>query len=293
MRNNFGVTFIELSVTLGIIVILLLISVPVFLFFQRRSELNNSVEEIISTLRSAQNKTLASEGASQYGVYFDSSAWPHQYTLFKGLSFASRDGSFDKVYNLPTGIEIYGINLSGGGNETVFDRLTGNASPDGNVSLRLKTEPANSKTIYVESSGQLGLTPPSVPSDEARIKNSRHIHFDYSRQIATSETLALDFISKTENILIANNLKDGQIYWEGEVEVDSELQKLKIHTHRFNNPDTQFSVHRDRRYNNKTLEIEISEDVSGNLISYTADGQESRGTSIFLTPGSAGDPQRQ
>ena len=138
-------------------------------------------------------------------------------------------------------------------------------------------------SITVLSLFQMDLNPPqqatSSSSDENRIKDSRHVHFDYSRVISTAAErliLTFDYDSSPiiQEIIITDNLQDGQIFWEG--------QNIKIQTHRLNNPDTQFSVHRDRRYNTKNLKIEISGDSSGDLIRYQADGQTIKGNSIYV-----------
>lgn len=284
MRTNSGISFIEMMMVVAILVILISIAAPVFIFFQRSLEFNNNIEEIISVLRIARNKALASEGSSQYGVYFDNTGSPHQYILFKGESFALRDNSFDEIYNLPDNIEVYDIDLNGG-NEIVFDRITGNTSQPGDISLRLKTDLTKTKTIYIEGSGYVKLTVPVIPSDANRIKDSRHVHFDYNNVIDTvNETLILSFepgVNKT--LIIADNMKEGQIYWEGEVDVYGEVQKIKIHTHNLNNPNTLFCVHRDIRHNNKSLAITISGDGSGTLIEYSANGSITTSTSIYVT----------
>lgn len=284
MRTNLGISFIETMMVLAILVILVGIAAPVFVFFQRGLELNNNIEEIINILRIAQNKTLASEGASQYGVYFDDISSPHRYTLFKGESFALRDDSFDEINDLPDNIEVYDLNLNGG-KEIVFDRVTGSTSQPGSISLRLKTDPSKTKTIYIEGSGQVRLTTPVIPSDDDRVKDSRHVHFDYSNVIDTvNETLTLSFEGGVDKmIIIIDNMKDGQIYWEGEVDVNGEIQRIKIHTHTLNDPNTSFSVHRDIRYNNKSLAITISGDGSGTLIEYSSDGLIVASTSIYVS----------
>lgn len=286
MRTNSGISFIEMIMVVAILVILISITAPVFVFFQRGLEFNNNIEEIISVLRIARNKALASEGSSQYGVYFDNTGSTHQYILFKGESFASRDNSFDEIYNLSDNIEVYDIDLNGG-NEIVFDRITGNTSQPGDISLRLKTDLTKTKTIYIEDSGYVRLTAPFIPSDADanRIKDSRHVHFYYNNVInTTDETLTLSFdgaVNKT--IIIADNMKDTQIYWEGEIDVNGEVQEIKIHTHNLNNPNTLFCVHRDIRYNNKSLAITISGDGTGTLIEYSADGSITTSTSIYVT----------
>ena len=292
MKFQKSFTLVELLVIVGIMITLTAISVPAFHFFKSESELSNSAEEITNTLRLTQNKTLASEKASQWGVYFETSTQPHQYILFEGSSFASRATSSDEVHQLPKLIEIYEIDLWGG-NEVVFEKVTGytsSTSQIGKVSIRLKDEPLKTKTIYVENSGLISLTNPSTLSDQNRLKDSRHVHFDYTRQISTStEKLILiftyDTFSTTKEIIIADNIKDNQVYWEGEVDAGGEIQKIKIHTHKLNDPATgsQFCIHRDRRYNNKALEIKISGDSSGDLIKYSADGSTATGTSIYVS----------
>ena len=285
MKNKSGVTFIELLVIISVLTILIAISGQVFVFFQKESGLNNTVEEIISVLRLSQNKTLASEEADQYGVYFNTSIEPHEYILFKGPDFISRDISYDKIYTLPQNLELYDIDLAGS-NEVVFDRLTGLTDQSGKVSLRLKSDFAKNKTIYVYSSGQVSLTPSSIPIN-SRAEDSRHVHIDYTRDIDTAgETIDLFFPAAglAYQITIADNLRDGQIYWEGRIEVNGEFQNLKIHTHRLNNSSTgtQFSIHRDRMNNNEALTIKLSGDGSS-IIEYSAGWYPAGGLTTHLS----------
>jgi len=158
-QKSFGVTLPELLVIVAILVILTGLAVPVFLHFREESDLNNSTEEIINILRVAQNKTLASEKASQWGVYFVTSTSPHQYTLFRGNNYLTRATSSDEIYKLPKTVEIYEINLWGG-EAVFFQRITGFASSTnqtGQVSIRLKTDLTKTRTITIESSGRVGL----------------------------------------------------------------------------------------------------------------------------------------
>ena len=278
--TNSGVTFIELLMAIGILVILIGISVPVFIFFQKGLELNNSAEEIINLLRIARNKTLASEGNSQYGVYFDSTISPHQSVLFKGDNFALRDSSFDEVYKLPTSIEIYQINL-GGGNEVVFDRVTGNTSQPGDISLKLKTDSTKNKTIYIDGSGQVKLTAPVIPSDVDRIKDSRHLHFDLGWSIQDATTLKFYFpnIPQTEQIDMANyfNVEKTEFDWKGTFSVDGVDQVFRIHSHFLDAFNTLLCIHRDRnngKSNQEVIVFIVDGGVDKDIVHYLADADD-------------------
>jgi len=275
-------TLIELLIVIAILGILIVASASVFVFFQKRSQLNNDTEKIINILRLAQSKTLACEDLSRYGVYFDANASPQQYILFKGDNFAGRDLNFDKTYNLSSEVEFYDIDLSGG-SEVVFEKITGAANNPGSIPIRLIEDSAKTRTVYVEKSGYISLNPPASPSVNP-LKDYRHIHFNYSRLIdVSSEKIVLDFEGiEIQEIIIPENLQAGQIFWEGEIDVAGDIQKIKIHTHRLNNPDTQFCIHRDARYNNKGLTVFISGDVSGDIANYTADGSAVSFSSIYV-----------
>ncbi|MEK7124350.1 MAG: type II secretion system protein [Patescibacteria group bacterium] len=282
-----GFTLIETIITVAILGALALISLAAFSVMQSRSELNNNAQEFLNILKFAQNRTIASEAGSRYGVYLNTSVSPHQYIMFKGASYATRDAAFDQIYNLSKNAEFYSISL-GGQNEVVFEKISGYAAPSGNVSIRLKTDNAQSKTIYISAHGAITFEIPSV-DDLGRTKDSRHVHFDYSRVINTnSENVVLNFNSGTviKTLPIVTNMAAGQFYWSGKVSVGGVDQVVKIHTHRLNNPDTQFSVHRDRRFNNKSLDISISGDTTGDVAKYSADGLTTSFVSVYVVPNS-------
>lgn len=296
-KEVFGFTLIEILIVIAIFSIIFTFTVLSLRYFQKKSELNNTTEEIINSLRLAQNKTLASEGASSYGIYFNDTTSPNQYILFKGTSFASRDPAFDETFKLSNNLLIYQINL-GGGKDVVFKRIKGETDVSGNIIIGLSGDSSKTKNIYIEKSGMVGLTLPTLPLDANRIKDSRHIHLGYNRNIQNDTFLQLifpDYPSDNYDIVFQNYLNPAQteFYWKGTVLVgpasNKTEQKLIIHTHILTSTSAQFCIHRDRGYNDKALQIKILEDTSGDLVSYTADGQESKGTSIYLL----GDPQRQ
>ena len=168
----------------------------------------------------------------------------------------------------------------GGSSEAVFSRISGVSLSQGGIVLTLKADLSKTKTIYIESSGQIGGDIPIAPSDANRLKDSRHVHADYSRYISTSTeslilTFSYDSSTQVETIAVAD--------WEGEFNVGGQIQKLKINTHRLNQPDSQFSIHRDGRYNSRALKIKLSGDGSGNFIEYSADGLNTISASIYAS----------
>jgi hypothetical protein len=57
--------------------------------------------------------------------------------------------------------------------------------------------------------------------------------------------------------------------WSGSVLVGGEAQVLRAHTHSLTDFDTTLSVHRDRRFNTKAVEISID---GQDIASYEGDG---------------------
>jgi len=287
-----GFTILELLIATAILVVVGTISIPSITYLTRTPQLDGAFGEVISKIRLAQNKTLSSEGNSQYGVYFNTTPSPHQYVLFKGSSWATRIIASDQTYSVPGIVEFSAVNTGGGGNQIVFDRLTGSTTNSGDVSLRLKSDSAETRTFYIDNSGVIGLTALSVPND-TRVKDSRHIDFNYSRTIDTAlESIILIFNSVVvETIPINTHLVNGQIYWEGTVVAGGSNQKVTLHTITLNDPSahTQFSVFRDRRFNDKSLEVKISADITGSLLKYSADGLTVNGlTSSDCSSGALG-----
>ena len=289
-----GFTLVELLIIIAAICILAAMAGGSFRFFGRATDLNNNAEEIINALRLAQNKTLASEGASQYGVYFATSSLPNQYVLFKGSSYVSRDVSFDETHQLSKKTEIFEINL-GGGKEAVFNKVSGNTNQSGNLKIRLLIEDSlKTKVISIAQSGRIvageELSPDILPSP----RDSRHVHFTYSANAQDALTLKLVFPDYSGDNLNINfqtylNAAKTEFLWEGTVLVgpvgNKTEQKLKIHTHSLTSSSAQISVHRDRRYNDKALWILLGDNgIDEELLRYSADGlTTTKGQSIYVS----------
>jgi Tfp pilus assembly protein FimT len=251
-------TLVEILIVVGVLIILVALAFPAFRSFQVESDLDNSVEEIISTLRIAQSKTLASEQASQWGVYFSTSTIPQQYTLFQGVDYTSRVTSSDETYELPDSVEIYHVDLAGEP-EVIFDRIIGSTSQSGSVSLRLKDDPTENQTVYIENSGQVGLINPPVPLDTERIEDSRHVHFDLGWSMQNATTMKFSFTSQTEEVDVTDyfNVAKTEFDWQGTFDVGGVDQAFHIHTHSLDAFNTLLCIHRDRNEGKNDQEVEI------------------------------------
>ena len=280
-----GFTVTELIVVIALVVLFTGLAIPALRVAQKNSELEDASQLLQSVLRLAQSRTLGSEAASQYGVFFDTAASPDQYILFRGATYASRDVAADELHILSKNVEMSQVTIPG--NELVFLRLTGTVANTGSVTLRLVSDPAKQETVYVSSSGAVQKTSAFMPSDAERQKDSRHAHAYYTgRTINTQiERLRLVFSVMTYEIVIADNMQAGQIFWKGDILVDGTVQTLQIQTHLLNDPvlGTRLSVTRDRSKNTKALNIEITGDNTGDIIRYDVQGQTTKGSSVYVS----------
>lgn len=285
MKKN-GLSLIEILVAISILLIIFAMTIISFRSFQQEQLLFSSTEEIINILRFAQSKTLASgEGAasqgSKYGVYFDISTDPHQYTLFRGTDYASRpDPSSDEVNKISKLVEINLLDLLGlSGKEVVFDRLTGETANSGKISLRLKSDHSKTKTVGIKSSGKITLGEETFgPDDSGRIKDSRHVHFNLGWSIQNATALEFYFpdTGDTELVNDISSYFDAgktEFNWEGAFSIGLVDQVFKIHTHFLDASNTILCIHRDRNdgKNNQKVIITIVDLLDKDIAHYLAD----------------------
>ena len=273
---------IELIIVLAIFAVLIFFSFLTLNLFQKEGTLDAAAQELFGVLRLAQNRTLASEGQSSYGVNIETD----KFTLFKGTSFNPADPD-NEVHNLTQDLIISQINL-GGVSAVIFERLTGTTNNSGSIKIEMASDSSQNRTVYIDSSGIVGLASGS-PGDTERLADSRHIHVLYSQDTKSTVTLSLffpdDSFTKAVDYQAGLDVGKTQFYWEGTVTVSGSDQKIKIHTHQLTDTQTLFCIHRDRRYNSKALDILLDGE---NIVNYSASGVVSQGSSVWT-----GTPQAQ
>ncbi len=143
-----GFTILEILMALAIAGIALAIVTLSFSKLNQNQALDKSALVIISVLDEARALTLAGKDGAQYGVNIEAS----QVTLFKGSSYSSVDSSNIST-PLNSLIAIRNINLAGGGNSVIFQKLTGKTAQTGSLEVYLKDDSTRFHTISINSNG--------------------------------------------------------------------------------------------------------------------------------------------
>ncbi len=143
-----GFSLLELLIVIAIVALLATIGLSPLLSFKKTGDLNGALETAVSLLLEARTKTLSSENESRYGVHFGGD----DTTFFKGTVF-TEGASGNEVAPLPSSVEIASVSLQGGGNDVVWNRLTGETDTYGIVTFRLKSDNSKVRTLRIEKTG--------------------------------------------------------------------------------------------------------------------------------------------
>lgn len=138
---------VELLIVFSIIILLVGIISSTFISFRKSQTLAYDTETVVSLLRQARAQTLSSKNLTVYGVHL---AAP-QAVLFTGSIYSSSD-PLNEVFNLSSTDTILLISLTGGGNDVVFQRLTGETSQSGTIVI---SNPglSQTKTVTIYKTG--------------------------------------------------------------------------------------------------------------------------------------------
>ncbi|HAQ02300.1 TPA: hypothetical protein DEP30_00040 [Candidatus Nomurabacteria bacterium] len=160
MKNKYnkGFTMLELLIVIVIIGIISSIVLVNLSSFRNEQALRNTAVDIVALLNKARQNTISSVNSSNYSVHFESG----RAVLFTGSTYSSSNSTnepidFSPVVAIPaTG----GINISGGGSDITFERLTGgviNGTIDSTVVLELVSDSTKQKTITISKMGVVSL----------------------------------------------------------------------------------------------------------------------------------------
>lgn len=154
INKNKGFTLIELLIVFVVIAIISSIVVLSLSKFRNEQALKNTTIDIVSLLNKARQNTLSSVNSMNYSVHFEED----KTVLFIGNTYVEGDPTneeilFTSVVNIPT---TGGINISGGGNEINFERLTGevtNGTNSSTIVVQQVSDSTKQKTITINKIG--------------------------------------------------------------------------------------------------------------------------------------------
>lgn len=135
-----GFTLIELVLSVAVLSIILLVSVPLTQRYVLRNDMEVLSNIIVQDMYRAQSLARAGENDSDWGVYIQEGST----TVFQGGSYATRNQSKDETYSFSTNIIITGQN------EYVFDKFSGRLATSGSTTLTINND---SRIISVGSNG--------------------------------------------------------------------------------------------------------------------------------------------
>lgn len=138
-----GLTVIELILSLGIILILFAVSVPLLRSFLLRNDLDVTQNTVVQDMYRSINLAVAGEHDTNWGVKVTTG----QVVVFSGNSYATRNANYDESYNLPSGVIVSGQT------EYVFSKFSGTPVSTGTTTL---TNQANeTRSFTISSKGEI------------------------------------------------------------------------------------------------------------------------------------------
>ena len=128
---------LEIALSLAILGIMFGISMPVYRIFMIRNDLDIATMTLVQDLRRAQTLSQVAHGDSTWGVHIGVGS----ILIFKGVSYAARDVSFDEDTSMPTSITVSGLNT------IMFTKLTGTPQSTGTTTLTSSANEIRNITI--------------------------------------------------------------------------------------------------------------------------------------------------
>lgn len=145
LGSNRGITLVEIMVVITAMVIISAASMPVFSNFYVSSQLDENSIQIVRTLRTARDRSVAGVNGSPHGIKLQSD----RYILYQGPSFALRNIVYDRSVVLDSAMTLT-WNLSGP-DEINFSKGIG--KPDNAGTITLAHSIKGNRTISINSYG--------------------------------------------------------------------------------------------------------------------------------------------
>ena len=144
-------TLIEILVLIALMSILAMLSLQSFYKLLSSKSLEGETARVVSELQRARALTLASKYSKPYGIHLA----PGSVTLFEGTGYVSSSAT-NTLSTLSQSV-VLSYTLAGGGSDVIFQRLTGESTTTGLITLSLVGNISTTKSITVYQTGLLDV----------------------------------------------------------------------------------------------------------------------------------------
>jgi len=142
-----GFTIVELLVTIGIVVIVSALAIPLYGRWQIDNQAEFARNNIFQFLHLARSRAQAGHHDVRHGVYINGSA--KQAVYYEGAEYANRASQYDRVFSYADTIDI---STTMAGDEISFRQGSGRPIATGTISIVDLNSP-NSYTIFINATG--------------------------------------------------------------------------------------------------------------------------------------------
>lgn len=151
-RSSFGVTLLETLVAVSIMTMIGAVILASLNNFRAQKTMDAAVEEVLAAFSQAHFDTISSRNDQQYGVHIDTD----KVTYFVGPTYTAGTAT-NVIYRFVVPVEIVNVSLAGGGNDVLFDRLTGGTSESGTFVIRAKANSTLMTTVTINGTGAISI----------------------------------------------------------------------------------------------------------------------------------------
>ncbi len=138
-----GFTVLEILIVIGILALLSLFMMGFFLDYRKSQGIRQDGELVESLLYKARSDALSSNSAFEYGIHFASSS----IVTFQGSTYVS-GATTNQTFSLTPSVTVSALSLTGGAVDIVFNKLTGEASRSGTITLTSTSGVVKVITVY-------------------------------------------------------------------------------------------------------------------------------------------------
>ncbi len=142
-----GLTLVEILIVITILALISVITYEALFSVKKKEVLEKEAARVSAIIERARSLTLSSSGDRQYGVHVES----NRVVTFRGNSYNSSDLN-NKADTLNNAVTISNYSFAGGGDNVIFERLSGKTGNAGTLTMSLSSA-TTTYTITIYGTG--------------------------------------------------------------------------------------------------------------------------------------------